>query len=106
MYWQRNTDREWLDRIELEHDNFRTALDHAIATGDAERELRLANALRYFWRVRGYVVEGRRRLEAAVERSDSVEPSSARARSAKRGSWRSRAVTTSAAGSSGSRPCP
>ena len=74
MYWQRNTDREWLDRIELEHDNFRTALDHAIATGDAERELRLANALRYFWRVRGYVVEGRRRLEAAVDRSGSVEP--------------------------------
>ncbi len=74
LYWQRNTDREWLDRIELEHDNYRAALDHAIATGDAQRELRLANALRYFWRVRGYVVEGRRRLEAAVERSDSVEP--------------------------------
>ena len=74
LYWQRNTDREWLDRIELEHDNYRTALDHAIATGDVERELRLANALRYFWRVRGYVVEGRRRLEAAVERSGSVEP--------------------------------
>ena len=66
--------REWLDRIELEHDNYRAALDHASAVGDAQRELRLANALRYFWRVRGYVVEGRRRLEAAVERSDSVEP--------------------------------
>ena len=32
--------REWLDRIELEHDNYRAALDHAIATGDAHRELR------------------------------------------------------------------
>jgi predicted ATPase/DNA-binding SARP family transcriptional activator len=74
LYWQRDTDREWLDRIELEHDNFRAALDHAVAIGDAHRELRLANALRYFWRVRGYVVEGRRRLEAAVERSGSVEP--------------------------------
>ena len=32
--------------------------------GDVQRELRLVNALRYFWRVRGYIVEGRRRLEA------------------------------------------
>ena len=73
-YWKRDMDAAWLDRIELEHDNYRAALDHARATGDVERELRLANALRYFWRVRGYVVEGRRRLEVAVEHSDSVDP--------------------------------
>ena len=74
LYWQRQMDAPWLDRIELEHDNYRAAFEHALAIGDAERELRLANALRYFWRVRGYVVEGRRRLEAAVERSREVEP--------------------------------
>ena len=73
-YWKRDMDAPWLDRIELEHDNYRAALEHARTTGDADRELRLANALRYFWRVRGYVVEGRRRLEAAVERADSVDP--------------------------------
>jgi len=73
LYWQRDMDAAWLDRIELEHDNYRTALDHAWAGGDVERELRLANALRYFWRVRGYVVEGRRRLEGAVDRSGSVD---------------------------------
>ena len=72
-YWKRDMNAAWLDQIELEHDNYRAALEHARATGDVERELRLANALRYFWRVRGYVVEGRRRLEAAVERSGSVD---------------------------------
>jgi len=74
VYWRRNTDAAWLDRVETDHDNYRAALTHARKLGDAERELRLANALRYFWRVRGYVEEGRRRLEAAVELSDAVEP--------------------------------
>jgi predicted ATPase/DNA-binding SARP family transcriptional activator len=73
-YWKRQIDPPWLDRIELEHDNYRAALEHARVTDDVDRELRLANALRYFWRVRGYVVEGRRRLEAAVERSEAVDP--------------------------------
>jgi predicted ATPase/DNA-binding SARP family transcriptional activator len=73
-YWQRPVDAPWLERIEVEHDNIRGAFAHARATGDVERELRLANALRYFWRVRGYVEEGRRRLEEAVALSDGVEP--------------------------------
>ncbi len=74
VYWRRNTDAAWLERVETDHDNYRAALTYARSAGDAARELRLANALRYFWRVRGYVEEGRRRLEAAVELSDRVEP--------------------------------
>ncbi|HET9287244.1 MAG TPA: BTAD domain-containing putative transcriptional regulator [Gaiella sp.] len=74
VYWRRNTDAAWLERVALDHDNYRAALSHARATGDAERELRVANALRYFWRVRGYVEEGRRRLEEAVVLSTGVEP--------------------------------
>jgi len=74
VYWRRNTDAAWLERVEADHDNYRAALTYARSAGDAARELRLANALRYFWRVRGYVEEGRRRLEAAVELSDRVEP--------------------------------
>ena len=74
VYWRRNTDAAWLERVETDHDNYRAALTWARSAGDAARELRLANALRYFWRVRGYVEEGRRRLEAAVELSDRVEP--------------------------------
>jgi predicted ATPase/DNA-binding SARP family transcriptional activator len=74
VYWRRNTDAAWLARVAIDHDNYRAALAHARAAGDAERELRLANALRYFWRVRGYVEEGRRRLEEAVRLSAEVEP--------------------------------
>ena len=75
VYWRRSSDGAWLDRIAADHDNFRSALAHARAVDDVEREIRLANALRYFWRVRGYVEEGRRRLEEALELSEGVETS-------------------------------
>jgi predicted ATPase/serine/threonine protein kinase len=50
---------EWLDRFEIEHDNFRLALDHLIKTGDAEWGLRLGAALFRFWETREYLTEGR-----------------------------------------------
>ena len=65
-YWRRGT--PWLDRVEPELANVRAALDFARAEGDAEREARLASAMRHFWRVRGHAIEGRRRLEEALER--------------------------------------
>src|SRR5450755_598884 len=51
--------QEWLDQFELEHDNFRTALDYLIKTGDAEWGLRLGAALFRFWETREYLTEGR-----------------------------------------------
>ena len=53
------THPEWLDRFELEHDNFRVALDHLIKTGDAEWALRLGTALFRFWETREHLMEGR-----------------------------------------------
>jgi tetratricopeptide (TPR) repeat protein len=50
---------EWLDRFEVEHDNFRTALDYLIRTGDVEWGLRLGAALFRFWETREYLTEGR-----------------------------------------------
>jgi predicted ATPase/serine/threonine protein kinase len=50
---------EWLDRFEIEHDNFRIALDYLIKTGDAEWGLRLGTALFRFWETREYLTEGR-----------------------------------------------
>jgi predicted ATPase/DNA-binding SARP family transcriptional activator len=73
LYWQRVMDAQWLDCVELEHDNIRAAFAHAEAIGDPERELRLATAMRYFWRVRGYVEEGQRRLERCVELAPAVD---------------------------------
>jgi predicted ATPase len=60
----------WLNRLETEHDNLRTALGWALERGGAEAELglRLAAALEQFWRIRGYWSEGRQWMERALEK--------------------------------------
>jgi predicted ATPase len=65
----------WLDRIEVEHDNFRAALDHFEADADTQSGLRLAYALHRFWYMRGHFREGGVRIErllAADERRTAV----------------------------------
>lgn len=47
-----------LDRLEREHDNFRTALDWLVACRDTERGLRLVGSLWMFWLFHGHLVEG------------------------------------------------
>ena len=56
----------WLERLEAEHDNLRAALSWSLEGEDPELGLRLANALSYFWFVRGYWSEGRGWLEEAL----------------------------------------
>jgi predicted ATPase len=50
---------EWLDRFETEHDNFRTALDYLVKSGEADWGLRLGAALFRFWETREHIAEGR-----------------------------------------------
>jgi predicted ATPase len=50
-----------------EQDNLRAALAWTIEADDAERELALCNAQRWFWIVSGAVTEGRRAFAHAVE---------------------------------------
>jgi predicted ATPase len=50
---------EWLDRFEIEHDNFRMALDYLIKTEEADWGLRLGTALFHFWETREHLTEGR-----------------------------------------------
>ncbi|HVR89233.1 MAG TPA: adenylate/guanylate cyclase domain-containing protein [Candidatus Limnocylindria bacterium] len=50
--------KRWLDVLELEHDNFRAALDCAIEGQRTEDASRLAFALWRFWQVRGHLREG------------------------------------------------
>jgi predicted ATPase/class 3 adenylate cyclase len=60
-------DIEWLECLEEEHDNLRTALSWLFGQGEeAELCLRLAGALWMFWESRGHYSEGRRWLEAAL----------------------------------------
>jgi predicted ATPase/class 3 adenylate cyclase len=69
---------EWIGRLELEHDNLRTALDHLAAAGEDELVLQLAGALGDFWHDGGHVTEGRHRLESALQ--GQKRPTAARAR--------------------------
>jgi predicted ATPase len=58
--------RQGHEALEAEHANARGALDFLCASGDAELALRLAIAFADYWFVRGYVREGRRRVEEAL----------------------------------------
>ncbi len=80
---------EWFDRLEVEHDNLRAALEWSLgpaAAGGAPRVmagLHLAKALLIFWDSRGYNSEGaewlRRLLERPEARQSEAAPVRARA---------------------------
>jgi non-specific serine/threonine protein kinase len=59
---------QFLDRVQREYANVLAALDWCQAHGYAEVALRLAVGLFWFWNVRGYMAEGRARLEALLGR--------------------------------------
>ena len=56
----------WLDRLEQDHDNLRAAMDRLEASGDGHVLQRLVGSLWRFYTVRGYITEGRSRLETAL----------------------------------------
>jgi predicted ATPase/class 3 adenylate cyclase/DNA-binding CsgD family transcriptional regulator len=70
----------WSDRFEAEHDNIRAALEWSrVAIPGANAGLRLAAAMGYFWKLRGYYTEGRMRLSAALAQRGAQQPTLARA---------------------------
>jgi predicted ATPase/transcriptional regulator with XRE-family HTH domain len=56
-----------LDRLEVEHDNLRSALQWAMGQEQGEIALRLSASLHEFWTMRGYLSEGRAWLEGALK---------------------------------------
>jgi tetratricopeptide (TPR) repeat protein len=74
----RGSPKEWLDRLEADHDNVRAAFDSLEASGESQLALRLAGALWRFWHDRSHFVEGRGRLESALAVDD--RPTAARAK--------------------------
>jgi predicted ATPase/class 3 adenylate cyclase len=70
---------DWLDRLDEEHDNIRSAIDHLIGTGQRERAAELGFAVWRFWQMRGHVLEGRRRIQRVLAMDGwGAEPSAAR----------------------------
>ena len=67
-----------LDTVERDHDNFRSALAFLRDQGLVELQLRLARAIHRLWYTRGYLSEGRRWLEEALE-ADGPQPPHLRA---------------------------
>jgi predicted ATPase/class 3 adenylate cyclase len=53
---------EWLDQLEVEHDNIRSALAWTRETNDVEIGHRLGGAVWRFWSIRGHLSEGRGQL--------------------------------------------
>jgi predicted ATPase/class 3 adenylate cyclase len=58
--------RRHLDALEQEHDNLRAAITWATDRGRAELALKLCSGLWRFWQMRGYLAEGRERLDRAL----------------------------------------
>lgn len=60
---------EWLNRLDAEHDNIRGALEWALESAHEEIPARMADALWWFWTLRGHTSEGREWLNKAVARA-------------------------------------
>ena len=72
--------KDWLLRLEVEHENVRAALDHAHASTQPELGLRLAGVVWRYWRARGPFTEGREHLRRLLTSAPWGTPTCARAR--------------------------
>jgi predicted ATPase len=70
----------WLNRFEIEDDNFRAALDWLTKTGKENWGLRLAVALFRFWETREHLHEGRERLGKLLKLNPAASASNLRVR--------------------------
>ena len=65
---------EWLEALEVAHDDLRSALDWFAEEHELTSELRLATALGRFWYIRGYLSEGLSRLRQSASRDERANP--------------------------------
>jgi predicted ATPase/class 3 adenylate cyclase len=72
--------REWLDRLELEHDDIRAVIDRAVARPDPAVAIGLGFAMWRFWQKHGHLAEARWRLEQMAKAGWSRDDPSLRAK--------------------------
>jgi predicted ATPase/class 3 adenylate cyclase len=65
--------RLWLDRIERDYVNVRAALEYLTKNNPA-LALKMAGNLTFFWDIRGYLSEARRRLNDALAAGPAADP--------------------------------
>jgi len=70
---------EWLDRLEVEHPNLRTALAYGASARGVAWGYRLCKALHRFWASRGHITEGRRWCSRLLQASEDALDADARA---------------------------
>jgi tetratricopeptide (TPR) repeat protein len=63
--------REWLARLDTEHDNMRAALTWSQQAGEVELGLQLASALGLFWLTRSHLREGQGYLTSLLDGADN-----------------------------------
>jgi non-specific serine/threonine protein kinase len=79
-YLERPEPVSWLDKLEMEHNNFRAALRWAREKGEAELGLRLASALCQFWIMRSYISEGGAQIADFLSLPDCIVEGTTRAK--------------------------
>jgi predicted ATPase len=62
--------KQWVDRTEIEYDNVRAALDWAMHYRKPYVVMRVAEAIKHFWGIRGYTQDGLMWADAILERPD------------------------------------
>ena len=72
--------RTWFERLEQEHDNLRGAMDYALDRGHVDEAIRLGEALVRFWLARGFLTEGRDRIDRVLGAAGPARNPQARAR--------------------------
>jgi predicted ATPase/DNA-binding SARP family transcriptional activator len=65
--------RQWLETLDRERANLRTALDTAVRLRDGDHAARLVNALAWYWYLRGRYTEAVRSLDLALEVSGDAQ---------------------------------
>jgi predicted ATPase/class 3 adenylate cyclase len=70
---------EWLERLDMEHDNLLAALDWCSQRGDVETALRFCWPLWFFWQALGYFSEGRMWIEGVLALPGAEKLTTARA---------------------------